>query len=256
MIEKLDMAEVAAVQSAIDGFIAERLETKLKDLHKKYDTELKKLSENDIGGRNALELERQEKVAEQEAKFERKTWVSNAAIRAGQLSLATHALKFTHPDAKGTNIFARPSENTPSDVVATPAVPREDVVGNAAALDVYKFLSLEAAGKSLLLRAFEDDPVFLAALGAGDEALAWFESFRQMTASSSPSSHTLAKQIYWPLGDGGYHLLSPLFPSSLVQQVYESPLARLATKLCPANMDSVTIPTCSLSITEVQSRRT
>ena len=222
MTEKLDLAEVAAVQNAIDGFLAEKLESKLKDLQKEYSAELKKLTENDIGKRNALELELQEKTIELQAKFERKTWVANAAVRAAQLSLATHALKFTHPDAKGTNIFMLPSKESPSDVVATPADPREDVVGNAAALDVYKFLSIEASGRSLLRRAFENDSAFLAALGADNEAQACLESFRKMAESSALSSHTLAKQVYWPLTDGGYHLLAPLFPSSLIQQAYDS----------------------------------
>ena len=40
-----------------------------------------------------------------------------------------------------------------------------------------------------------------------------------------PSSHTLAKQMYWcvgedPCNNDNYHIISPLFPSSLVHAVH------------------------------------
>lgn len=42
---------------------------------------------------------------------------------------------------------------------------------------------------------------------------------------SKPSSHTNAKQLYWPTGadahdDQAFHLLAPLYPTSLVHRVY------------------------------------
>lgn len=36
------------------------------------------------------------------------------------------------------------------------------------------------------------------------------------------ASHSLAKQIYWPLGDNAYHLLAPLFPTSLTHAIWEA----------------------------------
>jgi CRISPR-associated protein Csy1 len=42
------------------------------------------------------------------------------------------------------------------------------------------------------------------------------------TPKGKLSSHTLAKQIYWPLGNGEYHLLAPLFPTSLVDVVWKT----------------------------------
>lgn len=43
--------------------------------------------------------------AEIEQKYELKTWLTDAATRAGQISLVTHALKFIHSDARGSSIF-------------------------------------------------------------------------------------------------------------------------------------------------------
>ena len=39
-------------------------------------------------------------------------------------------------------------------------------------------------------------------------------------AKGQPATHKLAKQLYWSLGEGCYHLLAPLFPSSLVHIVW------------------------------------
>ncbi|KHN93376.1 CRISPR-associated protein, Csy1 family [Pectobacterium actinidiae] len=52
------------------------------------------------------ELEQAEKRREIEKKHEVRAWLTDAASRAGQISLVTHALKFTHSDAKGSSIFS------------------------------------------------------------------------------------------------------------------------------------------------------
>ncbi len=48
----------------------------------------------------------------------------------------------------------------------------------------------------------------------------WVSGFSQALINKQPSSHKLAKQIYFPVGDG-YHLLSPLFSSSLAQSLHD-----------------------------------
>ena len=222
MIQQGNKEEGPEVRSAIEAFLAERRDTKLKALQKDYEKKLDGVAAEDIARPSEVELEFQEKTADLEARFTLRSWVADAAERARQISFATHPLKFTHPDAKGTSIYKLPSSDAPMDVVATAPNSREDVVGNAAALDVYKFLSIEVGGRTIFARVLEGDRALFEALGADDEALAWMECFRQVaSASAQLRSHTLAKQVYWPLSGGGYHLLAILFPSSLVQQAYE-----------------------------------
>lgn len=36
------------------------------------------------------------------------------------------------------------------------------------------------------------------------------------------ATHKLAKQLYWPLGDDTYHLLAPLFPTTLAHRVWQT----------------------------------
>lgn len=98
----------------------------------------------------------------------------------------------------------------------------QDVVGNAAALNVYKFLRLSVDGRSLLDRAIAGDPALAEAFSDDPtEAADWMAAFAALPEpKGSLSSDTLAKQLYWPLGDGGYHLLAPLYASTLAHAAY------------------------------------
>ncbi|MGB5833128.1 MAG: type I-F CRISPR-associated protein Csy1, partial [Thiohalocapsa sp.] len=163
--------------------------------------------------------------------FAVETWISSAARRVAQIQQVTHALKFSHPDAKGTSLSSHGNPDAGPSLVGTHTLAdhaKPDVVGNAAALDVLKFLRLEVDGKSMLERAASADAALLEAL-PGDESQSrdWMQAFAGLTEPNGDlASHKLAKQLYWPLdqdqGDGGYYLLAPLFPSSLVHRVWET----------------------------------
>lgn len=183
----------------------------MKSLVQEEGRALRQLMQTFIGGRLAAKVEKLEpddpKYAALQEQYQFDNWIEDAARRVGQLQVVTHTLKAIHPDAKGTNLFV-PPENLPD----IPAIGSHllgedyatDVVGNAAALDVYKFLKLEYEGKTLLARALEKDPALLAALSDDpDQAQEWVQSFAAITqAKGSHRSSTRAKQVYWA-GRGG-----------------------------------------------------
>lgn len=197
--------------SAIRAMIAEFL-------HARLQTKLDKLPDDEPA---RLELREQ---------FVPAAWLADAARRVGQIQAVTHSLKPIHPDAKGSSLFREPQSMAVLDEVGSHVLGKDfeaDVVGNAAALDVYKFLKLEYGGRALLGLAMEADPDLGSALTDDpNTARAWMVAFAGLTASRSKfTSHTLAKQIYWPVGsdphdDSGYHLLAPLYPTSLVHRFY------------------------------------
>jgi CRISPR-associated protein Csy1 len=160
-----------------------------------------------------------------------RTWLEDAARRAGQIQAVTHALKPTHPDARGTNLYCQPDSLPRLRELGSHALGQDfdgDVVGNAAALDVYKFLKLEHEGQTLLASMLAGDANVAAALSDDPaEAATWIEAFTQLTQPRGrPGSHTLAKQLYWltgedPLNDADYHLLAPLYATSLAHRVFE-----------------------------------
>lgn len=189
------------IRQSIDAFLAERFEQKAGSL-----------AEDD---------EKRGKLA---AQFKRETWIADAAKRVKQIQLATHLIKAIHPSAKGSSLY-RPASDLPDAPYITSRLtgrsPARDVVGNAAALDVYKFLQLAPADKTLLDRILSDEAGVAEAFSDNPAAGAdWVEAFRSIADSRGPAaSHTLAKQIYFPLKNSDYHLLAPLYPSALIHRV-------------------------------------
>ncbi|PKO55603.1 MAG: type I-F CRISPR-associated protein Csy1, partial [Betaproteobacteria bacterium HGW-Betaproteobacteria-21] len=77
----------AAFRNAIEHFLKERLDEKLKGL-----------------------ADDNPKRIELIARHARDTWLANAARRVTWIQIATHTLKPIHPDARGTNLFRAPKE--------------------------------------------------------------------------------------------------------------------------------------------------
>jgi CRISPR-associated protein Csy1 len=159
------------------------------------------------------------------------TWIDDAARRVTQLQLATHILKAAHQSAKGTSLYCEPSSLPNHGLIGSCLLSQTfqaDVDGNAAALDVFKFLSLEYKGVSLLRMILEEKPeVFMVLSDDRSQAGRWVQSFAKIIRSRREglSSHTLAKQVYWltgedPVNENEFHLLLPLFESSLAHKIH------------------------------------
>ncbi|KAB0588571.1 type I-F CRISPR-associated protein Csy1 [Comamonas kerstersii] len=194
--------------AAVRGFIQLRLQAKLEKL-------------------NPDDPKRQELIAQHEPAI----WLEDAARRVQQIQAVTHSLKPIHPDARGTNIYVEPAQLAPLQELGSYALGHDfasDVVGNAAALDVYKLLKLQVGGKSLLAALLVNDASALQALHEDmQQARVLRDAFISITAprTGGPSSHTRAKQLYWLVGDDAsddtqYELLALLYATSLAHAVY------------------------------------
>ena len=201
-----DPSEVVALRTLVDDFIHKRLTDKLDKL------------KDDEGDK------RQQLIEE----HRREAWVADAARRVNQIQLATHTLKHLHPDARGTTIYLDEAPCPDENLVGTHVLSKEsradDVVGNAAALDVFKFLKISHDGRNLLHRSLNADPSLAAAISAdAEQSKAWLEAFAGIVqAKGTATSHTLAKQLYFPLADNQYHLLAPLYPTALVHRWHQT----------------------------------
>ena len=208
MAETEDVPVYDSFKAAAHAFIGERLQAKLD-----------KLAADDLK-RQVLQ-----------AQHTPQAWLEDAARRVQQIQAVTHSLKPIHPDARGTNLYVEPAQLPELCELGSHALGTEfagDVVGNAAALDVYKFLRLQVGGRSLLsallaedadaLQALHDDPV---------QAQVLRDAMVSLTAplAGGLSSHGRAKQLYWLIGDEAcddaqYELLAPLYATSLAHAVY------------------------------------
>jgi CRISPR-associated protein Csy1 len=188
----------------IHTFLNERLQAKLDKLKEGQDAERQKLL----------------------ADYQPERWIADAAKKADKVQLASHAIKYIHPDAVGSSLNSLGNPQSDEYLIGTHTLGDQQnldvVVSTAAYLPIYKFLSLSVDGQTLLQRCIAQDPALSVAFSNNPEiAQNWMAAFANLAQpKGKPASHTLAKQIYWPLDDGQYHLLSPLFPTSLAHTLW------------------------------------
>ena len=191
---------------SIHTFLNERKELWLKDRVKK--------AENDV--------ERAELQQQADDRFSLKEWLPDAAKRVSQLSMVSHPSKFSHPSAKTSSVIAQVKSAQDGYLRSGNVHYPLDVFGNAAAMDVYKFLSLNLAEDYTVLTGFEHDHEDLKSLI--EKSSLNFTSLKQAFLviknddTSSKTDH-LVKQVYFPIADTEYHLLSILTPSGLIARL-------------------------------------
>lgn len=166
---------------------------------------------------------------EQEANtvFTLAAWLPDAAKRAKQLSLVSHPGKFTHPSAKTTPIIATAPRKVDGYLRSGNVAVDLDVFGNAAAMDVYKFLSITLSdGQTVLQHLEQATETITMQFKLPDiafdtlrtELLAIKQSDTEQTQTSG-----LVKQVYFPVNAQAneYHLLSILSSSGMMYQLKE-----------------------------------
>lgn len=163
-------------------------------------------------------------------KFKLKNWIPDAAGRAGQLSMTSHPSKFSHPNAarnwngKTTAVLAMAPHSNDGFLRSGNVEVELDALGNAASLDVYKFLTLVLEdGRSLIEHIESDSNEAKDLLGDLDtpyeELKSGFLSMKLQGNNLSSSSRL--KQVYFPIGSNQYHLLSILSPSGMLYSLTE-----------------------------------
>ncbi|TBN97369.1 type I-F CRISPR-associated protein Csy1 [Salmonella enterica subsp. salamae serovar 13,22:z:-] len=205
-----------ALATFIADYIAMRRQSKLEQFDKKA---AKRLAAGECDESTLLQERR-----ELEARFEIRGWLTDAANRAKRITVATHAAKYTHSSSKSSSVY----RTTISDDGYLSTSMMQNLVTDfdcdAALLDVVNLINTEVDGDSLLVALQRGDYSALQALAQDDTQLQyWVDGFSCALSTSIPVSHKFAKQIYFPTGEG-YHLLSPLFASSLAHTMHQKML--------------------------------
>ncbi|MFA3792573.1 type I-F CRISPR-associated protein Csy1 [Aliiglaciecola sp. SL4] len=220
----------ATLTQALADYIEQRKQAKLEPFQKALNRVLEK-SENEIEITTA-KAEYAEKSAPIEENYKPVVWLTDAARRAKQISLATHAAKFTHSDAKASSILvSQPYTDTQTVnnrylVTASLTNKAIDAVGNAAALDVAKLLNITVNGESLIAQLQQNHAQALSTFTDNAELYqTWVDGFKLALGDEKLSSHNLSKQLYFPIksesNDLRYHLLCPLFSSALAHNLHK-----------------------------------
>jgi len=201
---------------AIADYIHQRKQTKLESLQKALNKVLDK-SENAVEIAEAKAVYA-EAAAPIEQSFEPEVWLTDAARLAKQISLATHAPKYIHSDAKSSSVLVKGfyGDDEPYLITAKIRNITTDFVGNSAVFGIAKLLRITVNSDSLITQLQNNNVDALASFTNNSETLAhWRENFKLALSDDKLASHTLSKQLYFPVkyNDGivDYHLLCPLF---------------------------------------------
>lgn len=152
-------------------------------------------------------------VAKIESDFRFDNWVQTAAERASQVNVASHIGPISHPDAKIAPFIADATASSDGYVRSGNGAFPWDAFGNAAALDTLAFVKIELSDCRTALEHLREgsDEIRQLFAFADDTSYETLRSqFLQMFSNTKPYPVTCPeiKQVYFPLPDGGYHLLS------------------------------------------------
>jgi len=161
--------------------------------------------------------------------FKLEKWLPDAAKRAGQISMSTHPCTFSHPSSRKNKngyvspIIANVQKQNDGFLRSGNVEVQSDALGNAAALDVYKFLNLIMNdGKKLIYHIEKNSEISKSLLNIKDHT---YEQLRNGFLKMINSSQDLItsekiKQVYFPVYDD-YHQLSVLSNSGIIYNIKE-----------------------------------
>lgn len=199
------------LEPAIQSYFSERKEAWLKK-------NIKPLMED-------FDVNELERKCEQQ--FSLNEWLPNAARRAGQISMSTHPCTFSHPSARKnkngyvSSVLVKVDHVDDGFLKTGNVFVATDALGNAAALDVYKFLTLTMQDGDSLLRHIQQDSALAKAL-LTIKSVSYQDlkvGFLAMIESSTENiTSAKIKQVYFPVDDD-YHQLSLLTNSGMIYQL-------------------------------------
>jgi len=137
----------------------------------------------------------------------------------------THPTKFTSGEISAGGIFFKPKNNDGSDYLSTDSLKSSyyDLSHQNGALITYtRFLMVDLGGATIYDKLEQLDDSWLFSITPDKEKIGeWFQGLKLWVQDVELKDAYGLKQIYWPLGDGSYYMLAPLFSSSLYQSIHE-----------------------------------
>ena len=161
-----------------------------------------------------------------------KEWLENVIGMMDKCKFATHVGKFTHPDSK-VNILDYNNEGVEGYVTTGGLSSTTDIAINAAYLSVANLLLLELENNKTVFDNILDNNSML-----NEELSEWnidILSYRvslkeMMDCQLNENTEEVLKQVYFPLGNNEYKILTVMSPSSI--------LVKLGNKLKKIGYDS------------------
>lgn len=139
-----------------------------------------------------------------------------------KLYFSTHPCKFSHPSAETTPIIAESKDNPYGYLTGTSIHSQLDVFGNGALISLSRFLAIVLSDNQTVFEHIQaGSPLIQAFFKAQNLDFADIQEKVLAIPKTIKTKQTdqFVKQVYFPIGNGEYHLLSLLTPSGLIAQL-------------------------------------
>jgi len=157
--------------------------------------------------------------------YNQQNWIPDAAKKSQQISIASHIGKFTSPSSKATPIMFDGERRNDGLLRSGNADFEVDSYSSSRFIPIFKFLSLTFKdGRTLFEHLKADTDEVKKALKLSEEV---YEEARELflKADKIPTDNISTsgrlKQVFFPIGDGDYHLLSLMTSSRLLFSLKE-----------------------------------
>jgi len=151
-------------------------------------------------------------------------WLEEASNKVGSRKYVTHIAKLTHSSitSDASSFFDEEKVTYPMYLTTSSLSQRAiDITGNAGVSHYSSLLDLEFNGKQLkdYVLANDASPFYMISSNK-DVANKWLLGFKKVFSPQKPCTHSLAKQIYFPV-EGKYCLLVNLTSSSMAHHIFK-----------------------------------
>jgi CRISPR-associated protein Csy1 len=200
------------MKQVIEGFLSERRDLRIKAKTKDF---IKKENRNP----DAVEIQEITDNAQNEFSFD--NWIISKSKNAYQIKISTHPSKFSHPDAKTSNIYFSGFQKNDGFLRSGNINSGFDVFGNAAQMDIFTFLNLDYEGKTILDHIKNQTQEFKDVFNIENIG---FEKIREnflavIEISKFQYTSSKVKQIYFTIDKNKYHNLSILMNSFIASDL-------------------------------------
>ncbi len=202
--------DVEVIQRTIDDFLKQQIE-------KEIEAEQKKLKDK-------LNEEQIKKIYND---YEIESWINYIAENAPKVSLnVSHVAKLTHSSSKAISLNDVIKQTKYLYLITTQTANISELdnsYSDAQYSRVAKFLSypVENSSKNLGQYLAQDEKYFSKISSNQNERQTWQQKISQAYSPKELSSHVFAKQVYIPVGNDTYNLVSPVKSSSLAHKIFD-----------------------------------
>jgi len=202
---------ISNVQQAIDDFLDNKIQTTIEQKQKKLKADF---TEEDA-----------QKIRDD---YETFNWINKVVDNIEELFLnVSHVAKLTHSSNQAISLLDNSQSKDYPYLVTTRTVGTEYLdsgYSDARYSPITQFLSYSVANSDKQLGEYlaEDEAYFSKISDNKAQRLYWSEEIQKAYQPKQIRSHTLAKQVYMPLDNDDYHLVSPMYSSSLAHKIYLS----------------------------------